>query len=86
MLDLFAITVDLIRLNELIRLSSILRYVWSPEAPTQVALRPCLGPMLGTAPGYVYHGPSLDIRESFRLLLLLATGESFPEAGDGRPS
>jgi hypothetical protein len=83
MLLLLAITVDLIKLMALIRLSSILRYVWSPDAPTQVALRPCLGPIFGTGPGYAYQGPSRHNRASF---LLLVTGDSWPTDGDGRPS
>lgn len=84
MLPLFAITVDFVRLKELIRLSSILTYVWSPDAPTQVALRPYLGPIFGTRPGYAYHGPS---RDKWVSLLLLVTGDSCDTAaGDGRPS
>ena len=84
MLPLLAIIVDFIRLKELIRLSSILRYVWSPDAPTHVALRPYLGPIFGTRPGYAYHGPSRDTCVS---LLLLVTGDSCDTAaGDGRPS
>lgn len=51
-----AVTIDFEMLMELIKLSSILRKVWSPDAPTHVALLPCLGPILGICPGIQYQG------------------------------
>ena len=56
MLFLFAVTVDLAKLTEFIKLSSILMNVWSPEAPTQVARLPWRGPTFGMGPGIAYHG------------------------------
>lgn len=53
---LLAVTVDFDILIELIKLSSIFKKVWSPEAPTHVALRPCLGPIFGIGAGIQYQG------------------------------
>jgi len=54
MQDLLAITVELVRLLALIRLSSTFTNVMSPEAPTQVARRPCWGPIRGIGAGVAY--------------------------------
>ncbi|MPC46488.1 hypothetical protein E2C01_040208 [Portunus trituberculatus] len=53
---LLATTAEALRLWVLISDWSSLMYVTSAEAPTQVALRPSLGPTPGTRPGTEYHG------------------------------
>lgn len=69
-------TLDLLRLWEFIRDSSILINVWSPEAPIHVARRPYLVPILGINPGNAFQLESLSL-SVFRFSRRLSSEAAF---------
>lgn len=69
-------TLDLLRLCELMRDSSILTNVWSPDAPIQVALRPYFVPIFGMSPGIAFQLESLSLSD-LRLSLLFSSEAPF---------